>query len=44
MTGPTAHRGQLAEKLRKLGRTPPATDYILFLLDRQAGGVAASGG
>ena len=38
----TFHRGQLAEKLRKLGRTPPATDYILFLLDRQARGVTAS--
>jgi uncharacterized damage-inducible protein DinB len=38
----TFHRGQLAEKLRKLGRTPPATDYILFRLDRQGSGVAAS--
>ena len=26
----TFHRGQLAEKLRKLGKTPPATDYILY--------------
>lgn len=39
----TFHRGQLAEKLRKLGRTPPATDYILFRLDRQERGDSASG-
>jgi uncharacterized damage-inducible protein DinB len=26
----TFHRGQLIEKLRKLGKTPPATDYVLF--------------
>lgn len=38
----TFHRGQLAEKLRKLGRTPPATDYILFCLDRLERGIIAS--
>lgn len=29
----TFHRGQLIEKLRKLSRTPPATDYILYCRD-----------
>jgi uncharacterized damage-inducible protein DinB len=26
----THHRGQLIEKLRKLGKIPPATDFVLF--------------
>jgi uncharacterized damage-inducible protein DinB len=26
----TFHRGQAIEKLRKLGKIPPATDYVLF--------------
>jgi uncharacterized damage-inducible protein DinB len=26
----TFHRGQLMEKLRKLGKVPPATDFVLF--------------
>ena len=26
----TFHRGQVVEKLRRLGRTPPATDFVLF--------------
>ncbi len=27
----TYHRGQIATQLRQLGRTPPGTDYILWL-------------
>jgi uncharacterized damage-inducible protein DinB len=30
----TYHRGQVALLLRQLGRTPPATDYWLFLTGR----------
>jgi uncharacterized damage-inducible protein DinB len=26
----THHRGQLIEKLRKLGKVPPATDFVLY--------------
>lgn len=26
----TFHRGQLMEKLRKLGKVPPSTDYVLY--------------
>ena len=26
----TFHRGQLMEKLRRLGKTPPTTDYVLY--------------
>lgn len=31
------HRGQVATMLRQLGREAPATDFILFLAERQEG-------
>lgn len=31
----TYHRGQLAAKLRQLGKVPPSTDYILFCREAQ---------
>lgn len=31
----TYHRGQLASRMRQLGHTPPATDLLLFLWERQ---------
>jgi uncharacterized damage-inducible protein DinB len=31
----TYHRGQLATLLRQLGRTPPSTDYVRYLRERE---------
>jgi uncharacterized damage-inducible protein DinB len=30
----TYHRGQAATQLRQLGRTPPSTDFVLYLRER----------
>ncbi|MGE0453806.1 MAG: DinB family protein [Vicinamibacteria bacterium] len=30
----TYHRGQVATQLRQLGRTPPSTDFVLYLRER----------
>jgi len=32
----TYHRGQLASMLRMLDKTPPATDFVVWVLERQA--------
>lgn len=40
----TYHRGQVASLLRRLGRTPPATDYLVFFDEGQPTPPALSGG